>query len=154
MARDLAVAGVGRLKPVAYQEFGMSIETDAAEAEAGTDVEELARELGDAITDLPEYQRFLETKEVVEADEEIQAEIREFEQVREEFMLARQAGEATRDDLRELQNAQEELHSIPEMSDYLAAQSDLELRLQELNEIVSEPLEVDFGQKAGGCCED
>jgi cell fate (sporulation/competence/biofilm development) regulator YlbF (YheA/YmcA/DUF963 family) len=40
------------------------------------------------------------------------------------------------------------------MSDYLAAQSDLELRLQELNEIVSEPLAVDFGQKAGGCCED
>jgi cell fate (sporulation/competence/biofilm development) regulator YlbF (YheA/YmcA/DUF963 family) len=90
----------------------------------------------------------------VEADEEIQAEIREFEQVREEFMLARQAGEASREDLRELQAAQEQLHDIPEMSEYLAAQSDLELRLQELNELVSEPLAVDFGEKAGGCCED
>ncbi len=134
----------------------MSIETDVTEGEASgdADVDGLASQLGDAITDLPEYQQFLDAKEVVEANEEIQAEIREFEQVREEFMLARQAGEATRDDLRELQNAQEDLHSIPEMSDYLAAQSDLELRLQELNEFVSEPLEVDFGQKAGGCCEE
>ena len=40
------------------------------------------------------------------------------------------------------------------MSDYLEAQNELELRLQELNEIVSEELAVDFGQKAGGCCED
>jgi len=134
----------------------MSIETDAVEDDAGADADpdELARELGEAITELPQYQRFVEAKEVVENDEEIQEEIREFEQVREEFMLARQAGEATSDDLRELQNAQMELNDIPEMSEYLAAQSELELRLQELNEIVSEPLAVDFGQKAGGCCED
>jgi cell fate (sporulation/competence/biofilm development) regulator YlbF (YheA/YmcA/DUF963 family) len=132
----------------------MSIESDAAETGAGEDADALARQLGEAIVDLPEYQRLLETKEVVEADEEIQAEIREFEQVREEFMLARQAGEASREDLRELQAAQEQLHDIPEMSEYLAAQSDLELRLQELNELVSEPLAVDFGEKAGGCCED
>jgi len=134
----------------------MSIETDAVEDDAGVDADpdELARELGEAITDLPQYQRFVEAKEVVEGDEEIQEEIREFEQIREEFMLARQAGEATSDDLRELQNAQMELNDIPEMSEYLAAQSELELRLQELNETVSEPLAVDFGQKAGGCCED
>ena len=132
----------------------MSIESDAAETGASEDADALARQLGEAIVDLPAYQRFLETKEVVEADEEIQAEIREFEQVREEFMLARQAGEASREDLRELQAAQEQLHDIPEMSEYLAAQSDLELRLQELNELVSEPLTVDFGEKAGGCCQD
>jgi len=133
----------------------MSIETDAAEAEStDADPDDLARQLGEAIADLPEYQQFREAKAVVEADEEIQAEIREFEQTREEFMLARQAGEASREDLRELQRAQEQLHDIPEMSDYLAAQSDLELRLQELNELVSEPLTVDFGEKAGGCCQD
>jgi cell fate (sporulation/competence/biofilm development) regulator YlbF (YheA/YmcA/DUF963 family) len=134
----------------------MSIETDAVEGDAGAeaDPDELARQLGEAITELPQYQGFVEAKEVVENDEEIQEEIREFEQVREEFMLARQAGEATSDDLRELQNAQMELNDIPEMSEYLAAQSELELRLQELNETVSEPLAVDFGQKAGGCCED
>ena len=38
--------------------------------------------------------------------------------------------------------------------DYLRAQSDLELQLQELNEMISAPLAVDFGEKAGGCCQD
>jgi cell fate (sporulation/competence/biofilm development) regulator YlbF (YheA/YmcA/DUF963 family) len=69
-------------------------------------------------------------------------------------MLARQAGEASQEDLRELQAAQEELHDIPKMSEYVEVQSELELRLQELNEIISDPLTVDFGGKAGGCCED
>lgn len=128
---------------------------DAEEAEAPDHrATELAQELGEAITEMPAYQEFLETKEAVENHEEAQEKIREFEQVREEFMLARQTGEATQEDLRHLQSTQEELHSIPVMSDYLAAQSDLELRLQALNEEISAPLEVDFGGKAGGCCED
>jgi len=132
----------------------MSTDTDAVGTEATADVDQLARDLGDAIAELPVYQRFEEKKAAVEADEELQEEIREFEQVREEFMLARQSGEATRDDLRELQNAQQDLHEIPKMSEYLQAQNELELRLQELNETVSDPLDIDFGQKAGGCCED
>jgi cell fate (sporulation/competence/biofilm development) regulator YlbF (YheA/YmcA/DUF963 family) len=115
---------------------------------------ELASELGDAITDLDAYQRFEEAKEAVEADEEAQEQIREFEQLREEFVLARQTGDATNDDLRELQQAQQELHEIPVMADYLQAQSDLELQLQELNEMISASLAVDFGEKAGGCCQD
>jgi cell fate (sporulation/competence/biofilm development) regulator YlbF (YheA/YmcA/DUF963 family) len=132
----------------------MSIETDAIGSETDDDVDALASELGEAIEGLPVYERYREAKAAVEADEELQEEIREFEQIREEFMLARQAGEADKEDLRTLQSTQEELHSKPKMSDYLQAQSELELRLQELNEIISEPLSVDFGGKAGGCCED
>lgn len=132
----------------------MSIETSAETDDAETDIETLAREFGEAITDLPEYQRFEETKQTVEESEAAQEKINEFERIREEFMLARQTGDATNEDLRTLQEAQESLHDVPEMSRFLAAQNDLELRLQELNELVSEPLAVDFGQKAGGCCED
>jgi cell fate (sporulation/competence/biofilm development) regulator YlbF (YheA/YmcA/DUF963 family) len=131
----------------------MSVET-TPDGDLTSHVDELATELGEAITDLPAYQDFLEAKQAVENDEELQEEIREFEQIREEFMMARQSGTATNDDLRELQQAQQELHEKPKMSDYLQAQSEIELKLQELNEIISEPLEVDFGQKAGGCCED
>jgi len=131
----------------------MSIETDAA-TEADGSVEDIARSLGEAITELPEYQRFVDAKAEVEADEEAQDQIQEFEGIREEFMLARQTGQATQEDLRELQEAQEQLHSLPVMSDFLQAQNELELRLQELNELVSEPLAVDFGEKAGGCCQD
>ncbi|MUV89502.1 YlbF family regulator [Halapricum sp. CBA1109] len=131
----------------------MSIETDAADP-TGESVEDLASALGDAITDLPEYQTFLEAKEAVEADEEAQEQIAEFEQIREEYMMARQTNQATQDDLRTLKQAQQELHQIPVMADFQEAQSDLELRLQELNEVISAPLAVDFGEKSGGCCQD
>ena len=136
----------------------MSTETtsDAAEsdAQAAARATELAADLGDAIADLPTYERFTEAKATVEADEDAQARIREFEQLREEFMLARQTGDATNEDLRKLQEAQEELHDIPVMAEFLQARSELELQLQELNETISAPLAVDFGEKAGGCCQD
>jgi cell fate (sporulation/competence/biofilm development) regulator YlbF (YheA/YmcA/DUF963 family) len=131
----------------------MSIETDAADV-TDDSVESLARALGDAITDLPEYQAYQDAKAEVEADEEAQERIEEFEQIREEYMVARQTDQATQDDLRTLKKAQRELHELPVMEEYLQTQSELELRLQELNEIVSEPLTVDFGEKAGGCCHD
>jgi cell fate (sporulation/competence/biofilm development) regulator YlbF (YheA/YmcA/DUF963 family) len=131
----------------------MSIETESP-ADSDQTVEEMARELGEAITEMPAYQTFREKKEAVEADEEAQAQIEEFEQIREEYMMARQTGQAGQEDLRQLQEAQEDLHSIPVMSEFLQAQNDLELRLQALNEHISEPLAVDFGEKAGGCCND
>ncbi|MFB6188536.1 MAG: YlbF family regulator [Halapricum sp.] len=131
----------------------MSIETDAADV-TDDSVESLASALGDAIIDTPEYQAYLDAKADVEADERAQERIQEFEQIREEYMVARQTNQADQDDLRELKKAQRELHELPVMETYLQAQSDLELRLQELNEIISEPLRVDFGEKAGGCCHD
>ena len=132
----------------------MSVDTEPRDDVADDRVAELATEFGEAITEMPIYQRFAEAKRAVEADEEAQERIKKFEAIREDFQLARQTGQANEEDLRELQAAQEELHELDVMSDYLAAQSELELRLQELNEIVSEELVVDFGQKAGGCCED
>lgn len=125
-----------------------------AETETDDRVDELASQLGEAIAELPEYQRFLDAKERVEASEAAQEKIREFEQVRQEFLLARQTGDATQQDVRELQAAQEDLNEVPEMADYLAAQSELELRLADLDERISEPLAVDFGETAGGCCQE
>jgi len=135
----------------------MSLEPEAESGDAvqaGDNVEALATELGEAITELPEYQHFLEAKAAVEADEEAQEQIREFEQIREEYMHARGTGKATQEDLMTLQQAQEDLHDIPVMADFLQAQNELELRLQAVNERVSDPLAVDFGEKAGGCCQD
>jgi len=131
----------------------MSIDTESAESTESR-VDELSAELGEAIKAMPEYETFEEAKTAVENDEEAQERISEFEQFREEFVLARQTGEATQEDLRELQRKQERLHDIPVMSEFLQAQNELELRLQEINEQISAPLKVDFGQKAGGCCED
>ena len=115
---------------------------------------ELAEELGEAITELPAYEAFLEAKAAVTEDEALQREMEEFERLREEFLMAREAGTTTNEDLLKLQAAQEELHDKPKMSAYLEAKSDIELRLQELDHIISDPLAVEFGETAGGCCQD
>jgi cell fate (sporulation/competence/biofilm development) regulator YlbF (YheA/YmcA/DUF963 family) len=115
---------------------------------------ELAEELGEAITELPAYEAFVEAKAAIQADPELQREMESFERLREEFLMARETGTASNEDLRELQAAQEELHDDPKMTAYLRAKSDIELRLQEIDHIISEPLDVEFGQTAGGCCQD
>ena len=133
----------------------MSIETDS-EAGTGTttDVEALGRELGDAIADLPEYQAFEEARAAVQADDEVQEEIQAFEQQRREFAEARQAGEADQAQLMELQATQQELHAMPTMEEFIEAQSELTSTLEDVNRAISEPLAVDFGGEAGGCCHD
>lgn len=134
----------------------MSLEPEAEGVDASPDdrVTALASDLGDAIAELPEYEEFRAAKERVEADDEAQERIQEFERIREEYITARETGQATHEDLRTLQNAQEELHELPVMSDYLEAQNALELRLQAVNEEISAGLAIDFGEKAGGCCHD
>lgn len=117
-------------------------------------VEEIATDLGEAITDLPEYEAFEAAKAEVEESPEVQAKIDEFERTREEFMLARQSGSASQEDLQELQASQEELHSMPVMAEYLEAKAALGKRLEAVNEAISAPLALDFGEEAGGCCQD
>lgn len=124
----------------------MSVET--------TSLESLGRELGDAIAESPEYERFEEARQAVEDDDEAQAQIEEFEQLRQEFMMARQTGQASQEDVKEVQRAQEKLHRLPVMSEFLDAKSELQDRLEAINRAVSEPLAVDFGGEAGGCCQD
>lgn len=133
----------------------MSIETDVdADAVEQSRVEELGTQLGEAIAETPEYRRFEETKAAVEEDAEAQEKVKEFEQLRQEFMLARQTGEATQEDVQKVQQAQKELHDLPVMDEYLQAQEELEAKLEAVNMAISEPLEVDFGQQGGGCCQD
>jgi cell fate (sporulation/competence/biofilm development) regulator YlbF (YheA/YmcA/DUF963 family) len=124
----------------------MSVET--------TSLEELGRELGAAIAETDEYERFEEAKAAVEADDEAQERIREFNQLREEFMFARQTGNATQEGMQKLQEKQQNLHDLPVMADYLDAQSELQSRLESVNQAISAPLAVDFGGEAGGCCQD
>jgi cell fate (sporulation/competence/biofilm development) regulator YlbF (YheA/YmcA/DUF963 family) len=124
----------------------MSVET--------TDLEGMGRELGAAIAETDEYERFETAKAAVEADDEAQERIQEFNQLREEFMFARQTGNATQEGMQKLQSKQQELHDLPVMAEYLDAQSELQSRLEAINEAISEPLAVDFGGEAGGCCQD
>ena len=118
------------------------------------DLETMGRELGEAVAESPEYQAFEEARRAVENDDEAQEKISEFEQLRQDFVIARQTGDAGEEDVQEVQRAQQELHSLPVMKEYLEAQEAMQERLESLNEAISEPLSVDFGGEAGGCCQD
>ena len=118
------------------------------------DLEAMGRDLGEAIAETTEYRAFEEAQRAVEEDDEAQQKISEFEQVRQDFMIAREAGSATEEDVKEVKRAQQELHSLPAMKEYLEAQEAMQERLESLNEAISEPLSVDFGGEAGGCCHD
>lgn len=117
-------------------------------------VEELGAELGEAIASMQVYEDFEDARRRVQRDETAQSMIDDFEQQRQAFFVAQQAGDATHDDLVALQRAQQELHSLPVMKEYLEAQTALNDRLERINELISEPLVVDFGEQAGGCCHD
>jgi len=124
----------------------MSTETDRLES--------LGRELGEAIAASPVYEEFAAAKTAVEDDDRLQDRIEAFEEQRQAFAIARESGDATEEDLQELKRAQRELHADPVMAEYLEARERLQERLEAVNRAVSEPLEVDFGGEAGGCCKD
>ena len=124
----------------------MSVQTDQ--------LDDLGRNLGEAIAETPEYEAFEEAKSDVEADDAVQSQIAAFHAVRDEYMQARQAGEASQELVREVKSTQKQLHAMPKMAAYLDAQEALQGRLESINEAISEPLAVDFGGEAGGCCHD
>jgi cell fate (sporulation/competence/biofilm development) regulator YlbF (YheA/YmcA/DUF963 family) len=132
----------------------LDAETDAEPMATAGRPEELAGDLGSAIADTPEYERFAEAKAEVERSPEAQEKVQEFERLRDEFMLARQTGEASQEDLRKLQNAQQELHEIPAMAEFLDAQNRLDARLERISDAVSAELDFDFGDRIGACCQD
>jgi cell fate (sporulation/competence/biofilm development) regulator YlbF (YheA/YmcA/DUF963 family) len=117
-------------------------------------LEALGRELGEEIADTPAYERFEAAKTAVENDDEAQEKIAEVERLRDEFVAARETGEATQEHVAKLQQAQNELHSMDVMEEYLNAQEALQGQLEAINRAISEPLAVDFGGEAGGCCHD
>ncbi|AXG06788.1 YlbF family regulator [Haloplanus rubicundus] len=117
-------------------------------------LEAMGRELGEAIADTPAYERFEEARAAVQDDDDAQAKIAEVERLRDEFVAARETGEATQEHVAKLQQAQNELHSMDVMVEYLNAQEALQSQLEAINVAISEPLSVDFGGEAGGCCQD
>ncbi|MCD2199111.1 YlbF family regulator [Halobacterium sp. KA-4] len=132
----------------------MSVDSDSPATTGTTKADDIARQLGEAIEESPEYQRYEETKAAVENSEEVQQRISEFEDLRQEFMLARQTGDATQEDAKNVEDAQKRLHEHPVMAEYLDAQDELEAKFEFLNDLISEPLDVDFVGESGACCQD
>jgi cell fate (sporulation/competence/biofilm development) regulator YlbF (YheA/YmcA/DUF963 family) len=127
--------------------------TEEGEPSSGS-VMAAAERLGRRLAETPEHERFCEARSAVQDSTEAQERIAEFEQLRDEYSMARRAGDADREALAELKEAQQELHDLPVMAEYLEAQAALDDRLDAVAEAISDPLAVDFAERASGCCED
>ena len=145
--------GIGRYKPVPPIDLPMSVDSEPTASET-VDINTLAGRLGEAIADLPEYEAFESAKSAVEDDETAQELISRFEQERQAFAVARQAGQATQEDVESIKATQDELHALPVMERFLDRQEALVDRLETINDTISDPLVIDFGGEAGGCCND
>jgi len=132
----------------------MSIDQEVTTGNAESDVEQLGRELGAAIVETDAYQRFEEARQAVKDHDELQEQIAAFEEQRQELIEAKQTGQASQEEMLALQRTQQDLHDHPTMAEFLEAKSALQTRLEDVNRAISEPLAVDFGGEAGGCCQD
>ena len=126
----------------------------SVDLERTADIETLGGTLGEAITDLPEYEAYKAAEQAIKDDDTAQEYIERFEERREGFMLARNVGEATKEDAQELRAIQDELHALPVMQEFLAAKKELDERLLSINEAISAELDIDFAGAAGSCCHD
>jgi len=127
---------------------------DSSEQHAPDSVIDLAAELGASLAELPEHEAYVEAERAVRESEPVQEAIASFNEQRREFAHARQTGDATEADLADLQDTQRELHAMPVMAEYLEAQEQLQGTLGAVEAALSEPLAVEFGETAGGCCQD
>ena len=113
------------------------------------DVNEQLYEFIDQLTESEPYQRFIESQQRLEADEEAQELIRDFQQKQQQLQ---QNGfdQATMKELRELQEEMEENKTIQKVSH---AENELIALLEQTNDIISERIGQEFAQTiGGGCC--
>jgi|GEM_PF-1408636 cell fate (sporulation/competence/biofilm development) regulator YlbF (YheA/YmcA/DUF963 family) len=129
----------------------MSIDVDSKASIATSDIEKLGKLLGEAISNLSEYQTYEQLRTEVKKDIVAQDLINEFENQRQIFVVKRASGDATKEDLDKIGASQEELNNLPVMIKFLDAQKELSSRLNEVNEHISESLSLDFGDQIGGC---
>ncbi len=129
----------------------MSTKTDSDLSNPSSEIETFGKLLGEAISNLPEYKDYEQSRAEVKNDSEAQELINEFEKQRQLFIIKRASGEATKEDLEKVGESQEKLNNLPVMVRFLATQEELSTRLGEVNEHISESLSLDFGDQIGGC---
>lgn len=114
---------------------------------AEDDVEEKLRAFIDAIEDSETYQQFVETSEKLETDPEAMELLEAYR--RKQQQLQRNFDRELMQELRELQS---DLSDNETIQRHRSAQSELIELLQETNDVISEPIGMEFARSSGGGC--
>jgi cell fate (sporulation/competence/biofilm development) regulator YlbF (YheA/YmcA/DUF963 family) len=101
-----------------------------------------------AIEDSETYQQFMAANEQLENDEEAMELLNEYRQKQRQMQM--NFDQSLMGELQEIQEAMEQNETIQQ---HQAAQSELIELLQETNDVIGEPIGMEFAQSSGGeCC--
>jgi len=110
-------------------------------------VEQKLQAFVDAIADSETYQQFMEANEQLENDEEAMQLLNEYRQKQRQMQM-----NFDQSLMAELQEIQQEMAENETLQAHQQAQTELVELLQETNEVISEPLGMEFAQSSGGGC--
>ena len=110
-------------------------------------VEEKLQAFINAIENSETYQQFMDANEQLESDEDAMALLDEYRQKQQEMQQS--FDQELMADLQEIQEAMDENETIQQ---HQAAQAELIELLQQTNDVISEPIGVEFAQSSGGGC--
>ena len=114
---------------------------------AEDDVEEKLQTFIDAIADSETYQQFIEANKQLESDPEAMDLLDEYRQKQRQMQQ-----DFDQELMAELQEIQTELSENETIQQHRDAQSALVELLQETNDVISEPIGMEFAQSSGGGC--
>ena len=101
----------------------------------------------DAIEDSDTYQEFMAANERLENDDEAMALLDEYRQKQRQLQTS-----FDQELMAELQEIQEELEQNETIQQHRQAEAALVELLQETNDVISEPIGMEFAQSSGGGC--
>jgi len=110
-------------------------------------VEEKLQTFIDAIADSETYQQFIEANKQLESDPEAMELLDEYRQKQRQMQQ-----DFDQELMAELQEIQTELSENETIQQHRDAQSTLVELLQETNDVISEPIGMEFAQSSGGGC--
>ena len=110
-------------------------------------VEQKLQAFVDAVSDSEAYQQFMEANDALENDEEAMELLNEYRQKQRQMQM-----NFDQSLMAELQEIQEEMDENETIQQHQQAQNELVELLQQTNNVISEPLGMEFAQSSGGGC--
>jgi cell fate (sporulation/competence/biofilm development) regulator YlbF (YheA/YmcA/DUF963 family) len=117
-------------------------------------VMQAARHFAQALADTPQYQEFEGAFLNYRQDANAQQAIQNFQQKQASLKAIMQTNAVNAEDKQELQQLQEQFFQQPSVIRYGKAQEALAAVSQEVGDLLSKAIELDFGNscRTGGCC--
>ncbi len=109
-------------------------------------VREKALDLADAILQLEEYKKFIESERMLKEDETAQELLIEFQKKQQDFVTKQMSGEFDQDLLNELTEIQSKLNARESVVNFIEAYNRLLAVLGEIVDLISERISVDLSE--------